>query len=122
MKKKLLALVLLLVLAFGVVAPGVASACSYNSELARYNQAVSIINSANSKIRSLVRTAQATPYNDVAWLIASTNSVAANAKYKVSRLGFKVGCTYTYYKVDGRTVAIDPLYVINPRPTTGDGR
>ena len=66
MKKKLLALVLLLVLAFGVVAPGVASACSYNSELARYNQAVSIINSANSKIRSLVRTAQATPYNDVA--------------------------------------------------------
>lgn len=121
MKKKLLALVLLFVLVFAVAAPGIASACGYVSpETARYNQAVSIVNSANAKIRSLVLTAQLTPYNDIAWLISSTNAVAANAKARVAQLGFQVGCEYTYYRVDGRMVAIDPLYVINPRPNTGN--
>lgn len=117
MKKKLLALVLLFVLVFAVAAPGIASACGYWSpESYKYNQAVSIINNANAQIKKLVRTAQMTPYNDVAWLISSTNSVAANAKARVAQLGYEVGCEYSYYWVDGKYVAIDPLYVINPRP------
>lgn len=117
MKKKLISLVLLFVLVFAIAAPGIASACGYTDpETAKYNQAVSIINSANSKIRTLVLTAQLTPYNDVAWLISSTNAVAANAKARVAQLGYEVGCEYSHYWVDGRWVAIDPLYVINPRP------
>ncbi len=121
MKKKLLALVLLFVLVFSVAAPGIASACGYVSpETARYNQAIAIINSANAKIRSLVLTAQITPYNDIAWLISSTNAVAANAKARVAQLGYEVGCNYINYWVDGRWVAIDPLYVINPRPSGGE--
>lgn len=119
MKKKLLSIVLLFVLVFAVAAPGIASACSYDYEIARYYQAVSIVNSANAQIRALVYTAQRTPYDDVAWLVASTKAVASSAKYMVSQLGFKAGCTYTYYEVDGKTVAIDPLYVINPRPGSG---
>lgn len=120
MKKKLLSIVLLFVLVFAVAAPGIASACSNDSlQTARYYQAVSIVNSANAQIRALVYTAQRTPYDDVAWLVASTKAVASSAKYMVSQLGFKAGCTYTYYEVDGKTVAIDPLYVINPRPGSG---
>lgn len=120
MKKKILALVLVLVLSIAVFAPGLASACSYyDRELARYNQAVAIVNSANSQIRALVYAAQCTPYDDVCLLLVSTNAVAASAKYRVAQLGYSVGCTYTYYEVDGHTVAIDPLYVINPRPGSG---
>lgn len=112
MKRKLLAVLLALVLCLSMFSS--AMACSYNSS--NYRKAVNIVNNANSKIRALVLTAQLTPYNDVAWLISSTNSVAANARYQVRCLGFDVECTYTYYWVDGMRIAIDPLYVVNPRP------
>ncbi|MBQ6715257.1 MAG: hypothetical protein IJN21_01915 [Clostridia bacterium] len=122
MKKKILALVLILVFVFAV--PGVAEACGKNNSNTKYNQALAIVETANAQIRALVFAAQLTPYDDVELLVASTNAVAAMARYKASLLGYEVGCTYTYYKVDGRTVAIDPLYVINtrpPRPNTDTG-
>ena len=122
MKKKILALALVLVLSLAVFAPSIASACGYvDPQTAKYNKAVAIVNAANAQIRALVYAAQKTPYDDVAILVVSTNAVAASAKYAVSQLGYKVGCTYTYYQVDGQTVAIDPLYVINPRPGSGGG-
>ena len=122
MKKKILALVLALVLASAVFMPSLASACSYpDKETVKYNQAVAIVTAANAQIRALVFAAQLTPYNDVCILVASTNAVAASAKYAVAQLGYQVGCTYTYYQVDGQTVAIDPLYVITPRPGSGGG-
>lgn len=110
--KKLLALFLVLVL--GVSAISVASACGYN--YGTYKKAQSIVATANAKIAALVLAAQLTPYDDTAALVFATNVIAANAKQDVARLGFSAGCSYTTYRVDGKYVTIDPLYVVNPLP------
>ena len=117
MKKKILALVLVLVLA--MCAFSGAFACSYYSS--NYYRAVSIVNNANYRIKVLVRNAQMTPYYDVPPLLAATKSVAANAKAQVAALGYEAKCEYTYYWVDGQWVAIDPLYVVNPLPNSKPG-
>ena len=116
-KKKILALVLALVLA--MCAFSGAFACGHYKS--NYYKAVSIVNSANARIRALVRSAQLTPYYDVPQLIAATEAIAASTKVQVRMLGYRAECDYAYYWVDGRYVAIDPLYVVNPLPNSKPG-
>ena len=110
--KKLLALFLVLML--GVSALSVASACGNNN--VAYKRAQSIVATANAKIAALVIAAQLTPYDDTSALVFATNVIAANAKQDVARLGLTAACSYTTYRVDGKYVTIDPLYVVNPLP------
>ena len=113
MTKKIVALVLALVMCLSVVA--IASA-EQDDEGPAYRQAVKIVNTANAQILALVRIAQSTPYDDTVWLVAATTAISVSAKLQVASLGLKADCTYTAYEVDGKTVMIDPLYVVNPLP------
>lgn len=81
---------------------------------AQIARAEAIIAEANAQIYALVVAAQATPEDDTEALIDATNAIAAIAKAAVAQLGLEAACEYTYYIVDGKEVAIDPLYVVNP--------
>lgn len=74
----------------------------------------SMVAGANATIWSLVRIAQKTPYDDVQWLLWSVDAVVAPVKAYANRIGAQVVCDYDYYVIDGRSVAVDPLRVINP--------
>ncbi len=115
MKRKALAIMLVLVVLMSACLPAfadsaVASCLSKNN----YRKAQQIVSSANLRILACVRTAQFTPYDDVAWMLRTTKAIASDAKYRVQRLGYEIYCEYVNYYVDGRWVEVDPLHVVNP--------
>ena len=116
MKRKVLAVMLVLVVLMSVCLPAFAdNADTYCLKPKdNYRRAVQIVDSANRKIYACVRTAQLTFYDDVAWMLRTTKAIANDAKYRVRRLGYDVSCEYISYYVDGRWVEVDPLHVINP--------
>lgn len=116
MKRKVLAIVLVLVVLMSVCLPAFAdnadTCCLKPKD--NYKRAVQIVDSANRKIYACVRTAQLTVYDDVDWMLRTTKAIANDAKYRVRRLGYDVYCEYVSYCVDGRWVEVDPLHVVNP--------
>ncbi len=118
MKRKILAIVLILVVLMSVCLPAFADSASTYCMKPKdnYQKAVQIVNSANRRIKACVRTAQITFYDDVDWMLFTTKAIASEAKYSVRRLGYEVSCEYVSYYVDGRWVEVDPLYVVNPLP------
>lgn len=116
MKKKIMTILVVAVMIVGMACPAV-SACSYDEPSTqgfRYAAAVAIVNECNNAVELMVKAAQLTPYDDVALLTIASNVLIARTIGAVKALGFNVECTYTAYVVDGRTVLIDPLRVINP--------
>lgn len=75
-----------------------------------------MVDSANRSVERLVRIAQATPYDDVDWLLASVDAIVAPVFAYGDYIGVKVECTYVTYYIDGRYVDVDPLKVINILP------
>lgn len=116
MKRKVLAVMLVLVVLMSVCLPAFAdNADTYCLKPKdNYRRAVQIVDSANRKIYACVRTAQLTFYDDVDWMLRTTKAIANDAKYRVRRLGYDVTCEYINYYVDGRWVEVDPLHVVNP--------
>ena len=119
MKKKLVAIILAVVLVLALACPGV-GACglglqkqSNANSRAYLVQAEKLVKDCNKSVELLVRTAQLTPYDDVAALVFATNALIKTTTLAVNALGFDVECTYTEYIVDGQSVLIDPLRVIN---------
>ncbi len=100
----------------GVFAAGPSSSKKKTTPLycARYAAACLIVDTANCEISALVRHAQATRYDDTALLIVETQLVASVADALVAALGFDTECEYVPYVVDGKTVMIDPLRVVDP--------
>lgn len=123
MKKKLVAVVLAIALVFSVTCVG-AYADSPNSCRQRLSPVQQIaflaaecaVDSCNRLVEIAVRRAQATPYNDVIPMLVTVNALIKEATIIANTLGFEVECCYTEYVVDGQTVLIDPLRVINPLP------
>lgn len=76
-----------------------------------------VVKEANKEIKAAVKAAQKTPYDDVDELLAKVDAIAAGVKAQGAAMGIEVACDYEYYVVDGQTVAIDPLRVINPSKT-----
>ena len=74
------------------------------------------VSAANAKVRALVLHAQLTPYDDVDWLHEQVELINAPVIEYGASLGFEVRCTYRWYWIDGRWVAVDPLKVINVLP------
>ncbi len=72
-----------------------------------------MVNTANQQIKKLVKAAQKTPEDDVAELLTAVDSIVAPVFAYAEQIGAEVVCEYDYYKIDGQTVAIDPLKVIN---------
>ena len=78
-------------------------------------KAEEIVLTANDKIEDFVAHAQKTTKDDVAKLLAQVEKFVDQTAKQVEKLGYGVECTYTAYVVDGQTVLIDPLRVVNRR-------
>ena len=115
MLRKLLVvcLVLMLVCTSAMASPA-------NDAQAKLNKTLyAMVEAANLAVKAQVKIAQATPYNDVEWLLITTQATVAPVYVYAKLIGATVACEYDYYKVDGQVVAIDPLKVINVRETLG---
>ena len=118
MLRKLLAicLVLMMVCSSAMACP------AGDAAQAKLNKALYVmVDAANLQVKALVKIAQTTPYNDVAWLVASTDAVVAPVFAYAKLIGAEVECVYTEYEVDGQTVLIDPLKVINVKQPLDTG-
>lgn len=115
MLRKLLVICLVLMLTCSS-----AMACSADNAQAKLNKTLyAMVDAANLAVKAQVKIAQATPYNDVEWLLVSTQATVAPVYAYAKLIGATVVCEYDYYNVDGQVVAIDPLKVINVRETLG---
>lgn len=99
-----------------------AMACTVdNSTQAKLNKTLyAMVEAANLAVKVQVKIAQETPYNDVAWLKAVTEATVAPVFAYAELIGATVECEYKEYEVDGETVLIDPLKVINVKGTYGE--
>ncbi|MEG2003865.1 MAG: hypothetical protein RRY76_05150 [Clostridia bacterium] len=75
-----------------------------------------VVKAANREIDVYVKIAMMTPYDDVDRLLSRVDAVVARVMTVAEMLdldSYSVECEYTYYQIDGRTVAIDPLKVVD---------
>lgn len=120
MIRKFSSVLVALILVLTMLVPAMAACEEAAFDEKNYEKACDIVEKANEKVADLVEHAQETAKDDVEKLIEKTTDVIDKAKEKVAALGFEVECTFTEYEVDGQTIKIDPLYVINPRPGSGN--
>lgn len=122
MKRKIVASILAVVLILALACPGV-GACGLEGRKQsnpfcgvdpRILAAEKLVDDCNQTIELLVRCAQLTPYYDVPVLLCSVNALVNSTTALVRALGLDVECSYTQYMIDGQSVLIDPLRVINP--------
>lgn len=78
-----------------------------------------MVEAANLTIEGLVKVAQYTRCNDVALLLYAVDRIVKPVFEYAEKIGVEVVCEYTAYEIDGQTVLIDPLRVINPPPKGG---
>lgn len=78
-----------------------------------------MVEAANLTIEGLVKVAQYTPCNDVAALLYAVDRIVKPVFEYGEQIGVEVVCEYTEYEIDGQTVLVDPLRVINPPPKGG---
>lgn len=76
---------------------------------------VADVNLANREIKSLVKIAQATPYDDVDWMQCKVSIIVNRVKAHARLIGAQVACEMESYYIDGRWVLVDPLMVVNIR-------
>lgn len=72
-----------------------------------------MVDKANEKIESYVEHAQETEKNDIDWLQKKVDNVVEPVMKYAEKIGATVECEMTEYKIDGQTVLVDPLKVIN---------
>lgn len=124
MKKRWMAL-LICVLLLVMMVPGIANAQGNDSapvsavsiRYARYSAAQfkvleRMVDAANRQITLAVKFAQLTPWNDIAWLQKTVNTIVAPVFAYAKSIGAVVVCEYTTYYIDGQYVLVDPLRVI----------
>lgn len=75
----------------------------------------SLVDSTNAQIEALVDHAIATPENDVKQLLQQVKKLVHKVQSYAKKLGAEVACEMVAYEIDGQTVLIDPLYVVNIR-------
>jgi hypothetical protein len=68
---------------------------------------------ANAQIEAFVTRAQRTPKEDVGLLLEQIGRVVERTVRQVTRLGFGITCEYVTFEIDGQTVLVDPLKVVN---------
>ncbi len=96
-------------------AEGKAKGKNKSASDAQIAELIEMVASANAQIKANVKIAQATPEDDVKWLLKSVDKITKPVFQFAKKIGAEVVCEYDYYVIDGRTVAIDPLKVINIR-------
>lgn len=80
-----------------------------------------MVDDANNRIQLAVINAQNTPEDDVAELLALVDEIIAEVTAYADSIGAELACEYTEYVVDGQTVLIDPIRVVNI-PGSGVGK
>lgn len=120
MTRRFSSVLVALILVLSMMVPAIAACEEAAYDESKYEKACDIVEKANEKVADLIAHAQKTAKDDVDKLLVKTEDVINKAKEKVARLGFEVECIYLEYEIDGHTVFIDPLYVINPRPGSGN--
>ena len=122
MKKRNIVCILLSVIVLMAAIPSVAFADGRTSTVksvvpaATFAQELKLrtmVLAANLQIYALVKIAQATPYNDVAWLLAMVDNITKPVFAYADAIGATVICEYDRHWIDGRWVYVDPLKVIN---------
>jgi|GEM_PF-1719022 len=89
---------------------------NYGQSLKQYLQYAKLyvmVERANYEIESLVRYAQATPQDDVDWMLKKVDGIIAKVMAYAEKIGAEVDCEYVEYYIDGQYVMIDPLMVVN---------
>lgn len=71
------------------------------------------VDKANAKIAEAVEKAMATEKDDVEKLLKKVDQIVDSVMEYADSIGVEVVCEYDYYIIDGHTVAIDPLRVVN---------
>ncbi len=116
--KKMFSKLLVICLVLMMVCSSAMACPAGDAAQAKLNKTLYVmVEAANRQVDALIKVAQITPYNDVAWLVASTNAVVAPVFAYAKLIGATVECTYKEVKVDGQMVLIDPLKVINVKQT-----
>ncbi len=82
-------------------------------EYFQYVKLYLMVESANAEIESLVKYAQATPKDDVKWLLNKVDKIIDRVMKYAESIGAEVDCEYVEYYIDGQYVLIDPLMVVN---------
>ena len=91
------------------------SAADESKELKDYDKLVAVVESANEKIEKCVLIAIRSEKDDVDKLLAKVDKIVAYVMRKAEAAGYEIVCEYTAYEIDGQTVLIDPLRVVNSR-------
>ncbi|MEG1547255.1 MAG: hypothetical protein RR232_03845 [Clostridia bacterium] len=74
---------------------------------------IRMVDQANKRVEALVKNAQATPWNDIAWMQFKIKLVITPVFIYADIIGAKVVCEYVEYYIDGQYVMVDPLRVVN---------
>jgi hypothetical protein len=86
-----------------------------SDDLKEYDKLVAIVDAANLKIEKCVETAIRSEKDDVEKLLEKVDNIVAYVMNKADAAGYEVECIYEPYEIDGQTVLIDPLRVVNSR-------
>lgn len=121
--KRAIAVVLCVVLLAGLVP---VSAFAYSAEpVAPVTEAARVpsagemaalrrmVRSANRAIEFLVFCAQLTPCDDTELLLAAVEGIVLPVFAYADAIGATVVCDYVAYEIDGKTVMIDPIRVVD---------
>ena len=111
MKKRLIALLLALTFVFACCTSSFA--CFFNKQDKEAVALYALVTDANVKIDCYVALAKLTPYNDVEWLLDMIDKTVAPVFAFAEKIGAEIVCDYITVRVDGQTVKVDPLRVIN---------
>lgn len=122
MKKRNLVCLLLCAVLLVAALPTAASAATLPSGIPGWSNGIdfakeltlrAMVLAANLRISALVKIAQATPYDDVDWLLREVDNTTRPVFAFANAIGATVICEYDEYWIDGRIVLVDPLKVIN---------
>jgi hypothetical protein len=120
MKKKLIAMLLCVTLivafpatAFAQSSQPEARCLPSSHEQAQAMRLYLMVMQANAEIELMVLWAKVTPYNDVPWLLREVERISDRVFDYAESIGAQVVCDYEPHQIDGQTVLIDPLRVVN---------
>ncbi len=120
MKKRLVAMLLCVALlvafpatAFAQTNPPAARCMPAPAGQAQMLRLQVMVMQANAEIDLLVLWAKITPYDDVDWLLSQVDRITGRVFDYADSIGATVVCDYEPHWIDGQTVLVDPLRVVN---------
>lgn len=108
--KKMLCLLLMMVALMLLCCTAAMAETASEKEMDKLYQ---MVDQANEKIEGYIEHAQATEKDDIDWLQEKVDKVVTRVVEYGEKIGVTVECEKVEYEIDGQTVLVDPLKVIN---------